>query len=244
MHRNLIRFEVPEKTQKNMFGQTLFWLEGVSTSDTPMYQPVIHPVSNESASIDTPPVSLTDTNYKHTYSNTSKHKHSDTIVSGDAKNSEALDAEEKNKKKSSAAAEKPKAETPKKKPEDVTPHWEKMTATWFGFYEGKTTYKPTFDGAAAKSLKKIVQNLKKRSEGRGLDWTEGQAESTLLAFLDFAYKDGWLKDNFLLTNLDRQFDKIIANAGNSKNNKPATGKDVDLQSGFSNIDAMYRKAQG
>lgn len=106
--------------------------------------------------------------------------------------------------------------------------WAQLVEVWFKFYRegpGKGE-NPTFDGQAPKSLKKICEWLKKRSEDKGYPWTEAQATDTLTKFLDYAYKQTWLKDNFLLPNLERQFDKIVNQNGTGNNNNkqsPAAG---------------------
>jgi hypothetical protein len=51
--------------------------------------------------------------------------------------------------------------------------------------------------------------MKKRSEERQVEWTYEIASAMLEKFLEFCYMDNWLRDNFLLSNLNRQKDKIF-----------------------------------
>lgn len=105
--------------------------------------------------------------------------------------------------------EEKKGSAPKKE-ESTTPHWAKLVDVWFSFYKLKKEIEPTFEGVQAKALKSIVDNLQKRSEGRGFEWTEQKATETLQMFLEYAYKDKWISENFLLPNLNNKFDSIVA----------------------------------
>jgi hypothetical protein len=109
----------------------------------------------------------------------------------------------------------------RKKIEEVTEFWQAHVDVWFKFYESKKKEPPTFSGPSQKSLKAIVKNLKKRSTDKGRPWDEKTGPETLQMFLEYAYNLNWIKDNFLLTNLERQFDKIITSNGQqeSSNNK-------------------------
>lgn len=117
-----------------------------------------------------------------------------------------------------------------KKNEEATEFWNKLVAVWFDFYQKGpgNGAKPTFEGQAPASLKKIVERLKKRTEGRMLTWDEQTACDTLLRFFTYAYGQDWLKDNFLLQNLERQYDKIVnqhgaGNSNNGKGHQPISG---------------------
>lgn len=92
---------------------------------------------------------------------------------------------------------------------DVTLYWKKIVQAWYDFFSSKFSNKPTFDAISQKSLKLIVQNLKQRTEEAGIIWSEENAVATLNKFLELAYSDSWLKNNFQLKNLNSQFDKII-----------------------------------
>jgi hypothetical protein len=128
-----------------------------------------------------------------------------------------------------------------KKSNEVTEYWQLLVDTWFRFYKQKKGEDPTFSGPSQKSLKAIVKNLKTRSTGKGRVWNEQSAPETLQMFLEYAYGLNWIKDNFLLTNLERQFDKIISSNGQEppKTGKPATGANVSTASAFATIDRMF-----
>jgi len=101
---------------------------------------------------------------------------------------------------------------------ETTPHWQNLVDVWYEFYKSKKSEEPTFTGSAPKDLKAILKNLESRSNARGEGWAEDVAKVTFGAFLKFAYSQQWLADNFLLSNLNRQFDKIIT----SKNGQATT----------------------
>lgn len=116
-----------------------------------------------------------------------------------AGSSESLETEKKDQRK----------KVPSKK--ESTPHWELLVETWFTYYESKKGIEPTFEGAQTKALKAILENLQKRSEARNFEWNEIKAKETFSTFLEYAYKDTWLSNNFILTNINSKFDTIIAN---------------------------------
>lgn len=115
----------------------------------------------------------------------------------------------------------------KKKEVEATEYWQPLVKTWFEFYTanpGKGE-EPTFEGEAPKSLKKICERLKKRTEAKNIAWNEITACDTLSKFLHYAFGLKWLTDNFLLPNLERQYDKIVNQNGNgtTKNGQPDLG---------------------
>jgi hypothetical protein len=119
----------------------------------------------------------------------------------------------------------------KNAPEETTPHWKALVDVWFKFHLDKKGVEPSFQGSAPKDLKAIVDNLQRRVEkNRGEPWTEEVATSYLTKFLTYAYDLDWIKDNFLLSNLNRQFDKIITSNGqsNSKKGGQATAANASL----------------
>lgn len=101
-----------------------------------------------------------------------------------------------------------------KSKKESTLYWKKIVDTWFKFYKSKFSAEPTFSAAMAKNLKKIIDRLQKLSEtvvlpdGKKVEWTEQYAVKIFIAFLELAYADHWMKDNFLLTNLYSKFDSI------------------------------------
>lgn len=114
----------------------------------------------------------------------------------------------------------------KAKREDATEHWQQLVDAWFRFYKQKKGHDPTFDGVSQKSLKAIAANLKKRQLEAGNDWTQEKAVTTFERFLSYAASLEWLKDNFLLNNLERQFDKIISSNGKSDSKSKQRGAGV------------------
>ncbi len=109
--------------------------------------------------------------------------------------------------------ERKKSSAQKKKEGKVsTPHWEKLVELWFEFNIQKKGLKPSFKGSDPRDLKQILTNLQKRSESEGIEWTEETALNIFGLFLSTAIRGNWLKDNFLLSNINRQFDKILSYA--------------------------------
>lgn len=99
----------------------------------------------------------------------------------------------------------------KKDKNETFQYWPELVETYFNFCKEKFEEKPSFDGSAPRDLKIICESLKKRAEGAGVEWTELVAIERFLKFLTFAYQDRWLKENFILSNLNRQKDKIFFN---------------------------------
>lgn len=101
------------------------------------------------------------------------------------------------------------------------PYWNKLVEVWFTFCKEKFSTEPSFKGQDPKTMLKIVIELKKRSKKNSVEWTEENATSSFKHFICSAYKDQWLKQHFLLKNLDEQFDKIIRPPVPEQADKPA-----------------------
>lgn len=139
----------------------------------------------------------------------------------------ATNVEDYNKTKSKTKLNKKSishsGEPPPKKEIDVTEFWNELVELWFAFNEQKFHERPSFKDADPKHLKKIVLALKKRAEEKSVEWTKDSSTFRLKSFLDDSFTDQWLKSNFLLSNLDKQMDKIILKQpkqqfnGNTKN---------------------------
>lgn len=95
-------------------------------------------------------------------------------------------------------------------------YWQALVEVWFDFNNTHFKIKPSFKGQDTKALKLLVENLERRAAENNHEWTEEYAKSVLNAFLTHSLKDKWLKENFLLPNLEKQFDKILKNAINGK----------------------------
>lgn len=105
------------------------------------------------------------------------------------------------------AAKKENAPGAKKK--EPTPFFSTMVGLWLDFYEAHFGLRPSFDGSAPRDLKCILDAMRQRSEGNGVEWSEEIAKAMLQKFLEFAAKEKWLSENFFLFNLNRQKDKIF-----------------------------------
>lgn len=137
--------------------------------------------------------------------NSKPNQHSEGKPSGAASSSG-----KKNKKKNS-------------EDDEATEYWQAFVKIWFDFNQEHLKIVPSFKGSDPRDLKGIVEILKKRAIGKKFEWSEQHAKDTLVTFLQYSYNDEWLKGHFLLSNLLKQFDKIITpnnGNGNSKSVAP------------------------
>lgn len=119
----------------------------------------------------------------------------------------------------------PEASAPGDEKKEKFPFWNSLVEVWFNRYEMHVGEKPTFNPSSAKSLKDICTKLRKLyKEKNDKDWDEIKALASLNKFIDNALADHWLANNFLLTNLNTQFDKILNQNGTKhKNTGNGTG---------------------
>lgn len=102
----------------------------------------------------------------------------------------------------------------KKKPKKekvVEPYWNDLVEVYFNFCREKFNESPSFDGSAPRDLKAIIKTLHERSDKSNVEWTLNVATFRFHNFLEFAFQDYWLSKNFLLSNINRQKDKIFFN---------------------------------
>lgn len=107
-----------------------------------------------------------------------------------------------------------------KQPKKIEPHWSEMVELWFKFCRDNFGDDPTFDGSSPRNLKSIIKSLRERAEHSGYEWTIGTARYRFTRFLEFAIKDNWLRNNWMLFNIDRQKDKIFFQIRKSTNQTP------------------------
>lgn len=99
------------------------------------------------------------------------------------------------------------------------PFWNDFVEEYFRYTKEKFNEFPCFDNSAPRDLKSIIQVLRKRSEERGVEWTKETAIFRFKMFLEFAFSDWWLSENWLLQNINRQKDKIIFKATKNRPNE-------------------------
>lgn len=104
----------------------------------------------------------------------------------------------------------------KKKKAPPEKYWNDYVSIFFRFCSQKFHDVPTFDGSAPRDLKAIVTALRKRAEHAGVEWDYETATSRFHHFLEFAIQDKWLAENWLLSNLNRQKDKLFLNHSKQK----------------------------
>lgn len=97
----------------------------------------------------------------------------------------------------------------KKPPE---PYWQLLVETYYRFCRMYFGVDPSFDSSAPRDLRTIVEQLRTRCEKSNKIWDEESSVARLWLFLRCAYEDPWLSKNFLLSNINRQKDKIFFNA--------------------------------
>lgn len=88
--------------------------------------------------------------------------------------------------------------------------WEGLIQTWVDFNLQKFKEKPSFTATDGKKLKSIAEKLQKRAVDKNQPWSIQDAGAKFLMFLNDAYAcNDWLAKNFLLKNIDSQFDAIV-----------------------------------
>ncbi len=102
---------------------------------------------------------------------------------------------------------------------NVTEHWQPCVKVYFDWYKNKFGFEPDFKGANPKYLKEILGKLKKLAAENKLEWTEKVATVYIRKLMDAGYKDKWIKENFLLKNINDQYSKIRANERERKDDK-------------------------
>lgn len=104
----------------------------------------------------------------------------------------------------------------RKNEEPPEPFWDLLVKTWFDFGIEKFHVTPSFQGQDPKIFKRIIHRLKKRAAEKKVDWNQDTGPARLKIFLEMAYSDKWISENFLLSNLEKQFDKVIQNQASKK----------------------------
>jgi len=107
----------------------------------------------------------------------------------------------------------------KKEKKPVELYWQEFITAYFEFTKSKFSITPSFNGSAPRDLKAIVQALRKRTEEAGVEWTQETALQTFNTFLKWAFSDWWLSENWMLSNINRQMDKVLFKAAKHKNNE-------------------------
>lgn len=100
---------------------------------------------------------------------------------------------------------------PKKEKAPPEPYWNDLVKVYFDFCREHFGEEPSFEGSAPRDMKMLIKTLHERATKSNIEWTLPVAQFRFNNFLMFAYQDKWLKDNFLLSNINRQKDKIFYN---------------------------------
>ena len=92
---------------------------------------------------------------------------------------------------------------------EVSANFVKLKEVYFNFYESLFNFKPTFQAIDGKMIKEIEAKIINICNQKQLNITEKLVVGSFTKVLDYASKDKWLKENFLLKNINSQFNKII-----------------------------------
>ena len=92
---------------------------------------------------------------------------------------------------------------------DKSAYYKIMTEVYFDFYKSMFNFKPTFSQVDGKMIKEIEIKIIDLSNQMNLLVTDDSIKRSFNKLLDYATKDKWLKENFLLKNINSQFNKII-----------------------------------
>lgn len=103
-----------------------------------------------------------------------------------------------------------------KKPAEL--YWQDFIEAYFSYTKEKFKEPPTFDGSAPRDLKAIIQALRKRAEDQKVEWTKQVALNRFKMFLDMAYSEWWLREHWMLSNINRSKDPIFFKAAQNRNN--------------------------
>jgi hypothetical protein len=104
-----------------------------------------------------------------------------------------------------------------KKKQDAEPYWKELIAVYFSFCFEKFNERPSFTDSDPSDMHRIIESLKQRASEQQTEWTQEVATLRWRGFLGTAHQDDWLSKNWLLSNLNRQKNKIFLNLVNKKN---------------------------
>jgi hypothetical protein len=106
----------------------------------------------------------------------------------------------------------------KKLPE---PFFKEIVTEWFSFCRAMFDEDPSFTGSAPRDLKNILQALRERAEKSDIEWTIDIARQRFIHFLNYAWKQKWLREHWLLSNINRQKDTIFFSIRAELRSQPA-----------------------
>ena len=104
----------------------------------------------------------------------------------------------------------------KKRPPE--PYWNKLVSVYFEFCRSRFNDEPSFDGSAPRDMKNILIYLRTRAEAKDIEWTEEIAATRWKSFIEYAFTNRWLAENWLLSNINRQKDAIVFNSSKQQSN--------------------------
>ena len=87
-------------------------------------------------------------------------------------------------------------------------YWKELVEVYYNFYMDKFGAKPDFTGQQPKTLKAIIEKMERSAEQISMEWTKDNAVKEFEHILSAAYDDKWLKENFMLANINIQYQKL------------------------------------
>jgi hypothetical protein len=114
-----------------------------------------------------------------------------------------------------------KEKKPKKEKKPPEPFFKEMVELWFAYCREKFNEEPSFTGSAPRDLKIILIALRERAEKSNIEWSLQIAQLRMKNFLDFARGEKWLREHWLLSNINRQKDTIFFNIRAVTRGQPA-----------------------
>lgn len=98
-------------------------------------------------------------------------------------------------------------------------HWQPCVKAYFDWFKTKYKFEPDFKAENPRMFKQILAKLRKVADENKVAWTEKNAIGYVIKLMNAAYEDKWLKENFLLKNINSQYSKIRANERARKGNQ-------------------------
>lgn len=109
-----------------------------------------------------------------------------------------------------AATKKIKKKKIPQKKKDAEPYWYYIRKLWIMFNRThlKFNVEPIPDRDYS-HLHRIVEKIRERAKNENIEWEQAEALKRIENFFIAAYSDKWLRENFLLSNLESSMQKIF-----------------------------------
>lgn len=122
----------------------------------------------------------------------------------------------------------------KDKQKETVEYWTEIVQFYFSFCRSKFGENPTFDCSSPRDLRTIVLAIKKKAEDKQMIWSLELALKSLNVFFETAYRDKWLKDNFVLLHMNRNKDKIFYRIAEAKQQQVTNKYQTEIEEKLKN----------